>query len=196
MRDILKPALSLFMITLISAVCLGFVHNITKSPIEIQRQNVMSKSMQEILPIAINFEASEFADYDSDKIISANIGFDMRGDVAGYIIGVSQMGYSGGIDMLVGIDIFGKITGVKILRQTETPGLGAKAGETPFIDQYTSKSAAIPLIVVKSAPIEDNEIQAITAATITSQAVTDGVNYALYFYKNYLKGGNDNSLFE
>ncbi len=89
---------------------------------------------------------------------------------------------------MVGLSSAGKVTGIKILSHTETPGLGANAPLPKFSDQYKNKPIKEKLEVVKVAPSKDNQIQAITGATITSKAVTLGVNDAVDFYNSSLKG--------
>jgi len=80
---------------------------------------------------------------------------------------------------MAGFDIAsGRLTAIKVLGQTETPGLGAKAKDKFFQDRFRDKNAATPLEVSKLAPVKENQIQAITASTITSKAVTKGVNAA------------------
>ena len=184
MKDIIKPAASLFIITLVAALCLGLVYDITKAPIERQRQNTKTEAMQKLIPKASSFEPFETAGRDESIIVSLYAGLDEAG-IVGYIIGVSPGGYSGRIDMVVGIDAGGVIAGVKILRQTETPGLGARATDEEFIGQFREKSGLFS--AVKN-PSRDNEIQAITAATITSRAVTQGVNDAMEFFEHHLRG--------
>lgn len=184
MKDIIKPAASLFIITLIAALCLSLVYDITKAPIERQRQTAKTEAMQEIIPKASSFEMFTVAESNADIITSLHAGLDGAG-IVGYIIGVSPRGYSGRIDMLVGIDASGYIAGVKIVRQTETPGLGARAAEEEFIGQFSGKSGLLSAV---KAPARDNEIQVITAATITSRAVAQGVNDALEFFEQNLRG--------
>ena len=80
-----------------------------------------------------------------------------------------------------------KITGVKILNQKETPGLGAKCAEPAFLNQFLGKDLHEKLLVSKDAQ-KPQEIQAITASTITSKAVVDGINLVSAHYReNYLK---------
>lgn len=79
--------------------------------------------------------------------------------------------------MMVGIDTELNVTGVKIINMSETPGLGAKASEDSWLSQFKGKNDIIS--VVKTGNAKDNEINAISGATITSKAVTQGVNDSL-----------------
>jgi len=87
----------------------------------------------------------------------------------------------------VGIDNKGKLIGIKILSHTETPGLGAKAAEPAFSDQFEQKNVD-SVVITKTKPAAENEVQAISGATITSRAVADGVNTALEYWAKNLKG--------
>lgn len=106
----------------------------------------------------------------------------------GYIYTVAPKGYAGEISLMVGIAYPSmKITGVRILSQKETPGLGAKCTEPAFLDQFTGKDLHRNLEVSKKAG-SPQEIEAITASTITSRAIVDGINLAsAHFRSNYLK---------
>jgi electron transport complex protein RnfG len=129
--------------------------------------------MKEILPTADKFAKTDVKT--TDKVSEVNSG--MKGtEIAGYAIKVSPKGYGGPIEIMVGLSTDGKVTGIKILSHTETPGLGANAPQPKFSDQYKNKPTKDKLEVVKIVPSKENQIQAITGATITSKAVTLGVN--------------------
>lgn len=87
---------------------------------------------------------------------------------------------------MVGITADGNISGVKIGNHSETPGLGSKASEPTFKDQFKGKGTDKSLTVVKGNASNDNDIAAISGATITSKAVTSGVNAAIDLYKSQL----------
>jgi electron transport complex protein RnfG len=90
----------------------------------------------------------------------------------GKAVSVSPRGYSGPINMLVGVDRLGKLIGIMILNQTETPGLGANVSRPIFLNQFIGKT--------DKDPIEPKiDIDAITGATISSRAVCSGVKQAL-----------------
>ena len=88
---------------------------------------------------------------------------------------------------MVGISKDGnKLTGIKVMQHSETPGLGAKSTEPAWQEQFKGKSLKEALVVTKDAVKKPEEIKAITAATITSRAVVTGVNAAREDYmKNY-----------
>ena len=96
---------------------------------------------------------------------------------------------AGPVELVVGINRDGQLMGIKVLNHKETPGLGAKSAEPAFSGQFKDKKVD-ELTVTKTAPSKDNEIQAISGATITSRAVASGVNAALKYWKiNYKDGG-------
>ena len=182
MKHILKPALALFTIAAVATILLGLVRNITLEPIEKQR-----KKNQEITMKAVLSEADVFkelaADY-SGSIVRVFEG-SKGAELIGYVIELSPSGYSGNINMMVGISkVKNEITGMRVIRHTETPGLGALAVKENFYKKYDGRKL-VPLRVVRSSPGE-NDIEAITAATITTKAITNAVNEAIYLYNNRL----------
>jgi len=181
MRDIFKLSLFLLVVAGISGAGLSYVNSLATPLIAEQiRQNKIA-SFKEVYPQSDKVE-NESAVYLKDAHDTAlkevNIAY-RSGMPAGVIYAVETKGYSGTISILAGFDIdAAKITAIKVLSQTETPGLGAKAKDRFFQDRYKDKNATLPLEVTKTAPVKDNQIQAITASTITSKAVTKGVNAA------------------
>ena len=105
----------------------------------------------------------------------------------GFAFSLSANGYGGAVKTVVGVDVNGKITAVEITDvSNETPGLGQNATRADFTDRFKEKSEA--LTVVKSGA-KENEIQAVTGATITSKAVTTTVNIALELFAEITKEG-------
>ena len=99
------------------------------------------------------------------------------GTLAGHVAKASGQGYADKIELLVGLDADGRsITGLFILDQKETPGLGNRILEKPWRDQFLDKSSATRLVVVKGNSGRENEIDAISGATISSRSVTGIVN--------------------
>ena len=91
--------------------------------------------------------------------------------------------YGGVVKLSVGLKEDGTITGIEFLEINDTPGLGLKAKEPAFKDQFTGKNAQ-SLSVTKSGNADDTQINAISGATITSSATTNAVNAALYYLHN------------
>ncbi len=186
--DIIKPGIVLCIITVIAAILLGTVYEITKEPIARQQLETRNSAMRELLPSATDFhEGSAFAPENGVTSYFQGVS-SADNSVVGYVIGCSSIGYSGNIDLLVAIDMNNMIQGIKIVKQTETPGLGSLAVLPKFTDQFKNKTGE--LVVTKKDSPKDNEVEAITASTITSKAVVSGVNAATEFFESNLLNGN------
>ncbi len=190
MKENIKLGLILLLITGIAGFLLGGTYEITKGPIAEKVIADKQAAMKEILPAADKFEASDVDIEGNAKISEVNTGFTGT-KITGYAIKLQPKGYSGPVEIMVGISTVGKVTGIKILSHTETPGLGANAPKPEFSGQFMDKSTKDKLVVVKIAPSKENQVQALTGATITSNAVTLGVNDAIDFYNSSLKGDKE-----
>lgn len=188
MRDIIKNAMILFVIALISSVLLAFSYSITKEPIAKQQLIRQNEALSAVLPDSEFTEITE-ADFSKQPAILSLFEAKSGSDIVGYAFKVaSEEGYSGHLELVVGISPDGKLTGIDLVQQSETPGLGAKSDDEEFKSQYVQKPASL-LTVVKSAPANESEIGAISGATITSRAVTNAVNEAIsYFNENLAEG--------
>ncbi len=110
-----------------------------------------------------------------------------EGQLAGWVVKTAGQGYADKIEMLIGLDpMIEKITGIFVLDQKETPGLGNKIVTDEWRSQFLAKSTAQPLATVKGKASAGNEIDAITGATISSKAVTDIINAAVHNLRNPL----------
>jgi electron transport complex protein RnfG len=185
MKENIRLGAILLIITAIAGLLLGAAHSVTLEPIAKQEQMTKATAMKEILPKADEFKVKEVALEGTIKEVNEGT---TSGKASGYAIKVAPKGYGGAIEVMVGISTEGKIEGIKILSHSETPGLGANAAKPKFSGQFAGKPIAKELAVVKAAPSADNQIEAITGATITSKAVTNGVNEAVKFYNAKLKG--------
>jgi len=182
MNYIIKPAASLFIAAAITVAALSFVYNKTYEAIEKQKSKAQEQAMKELLP-----KANGFKEIEIEKTGSINTVYEgyhetnrlEEREMIGYILKLSPEGYSGEIEFLAGVSIEDeKITGIRILRHSETPGLGALAVKKDFYGQFSGRDIS-PLRVTKTAPAGRDEIQAITSATITSRAITNAVNEAI-----------------
>jgi electron transport complex protein RnfG len=180
-KEIIKPALILFMICAVVTGALAYVNGVTE-PIIAENNRVAEKeSLSEVLPGAESFSDPKTAEqlkaegFNVSERIGKLYEAQKGGKLAGYVIEVSTKGYGGTIKMFIGIDTAQSITGVKLSSHNETPGLGAKGAEPKFKDQFLGTIPEKAFGVVKSNAKADNEIQAISGATVTSRAVTNGV---------------------
>lgn len=197
----MKDALILFVITLVAGACLGGVYEVTKEPIAIAEQAAKEAAFRTVLPDAASFEVDE--DDESGIRASANadiagmgfgnvtvdesaIALDASGSPIGYVVTTtSKDGYGGAIKVSVGILADGTVNGIEFLTLAETAGLGMNAQKPEWKAQYAGKNVDA-FAVTKNGASADNEINAISGATITSNAVTGAVNAAVYFAKNCL----------
>lgn len=199
MKGIVKDAMMLFLITLIAGALLGAVHEVTLEPIAKAQQEAANATYREVFPEAANFVATDeltAAVADTAEEISAQ-GFgsvtvdgameaqDGSGNLLGYLItATSKEGYGGDVQISVGISADGMLTGIGFLSLNETAGLGMNADTPGFKDQFVGKPTADTFEVTKTEATADNQVQAISGATITSSAVTGALNAAAYFVNN------------
>lgn len=196
MNKIIKDALILFLITLISGVLLGSAYYITKTPIANKELEKKNQAYEKVLPNAKQFEEMELEsiellsqiekDYNV-TIQGVAIGIDESGNECGKAIYVNtHEGYGGDIVFIVGIDTTSTITGLEIVTISETANIGMKANEDSFKSQFAGKYGEINYVSGETS--NANEITAISGATITTKAVTSGVNAAITLC-NSLNGG-------
>ncbi len=197
-KSMIKNALILFAITLVAGVLLGLVYQVTKDPIAYQEKLAQDKANQSVFASADTFEEIpidakeaeiDLAEYPGVSFESVKKALDSAGNILGYVIQVKSKGYGDFIEYTVGITNEGSINGISIIKIAETPGLGMNA-EKVIAPQFVDKQATL-FKVVKSGQLSDasTEIEAISGATITSRAVTNGVDAAVSYFENVLKGG-------
>lgn len=113
---------------------------------------------------------------------------DSDGNLVGWIIPCSGQGFSGKIELLLGVDpTASHLTGIYVLSQIETPGLGNHISDASWQAQFQGKSSAEPLKVVTADDSKKNEIQAITGATISSESVVAIINRSIKKFKTKLE---------
>ena len=191
-----KPVIALTLIAAIAGVALSGVFSMTKDTIEEQDRLAEAAAYSEVCPEAKSFAFSdkvqeilgdEGIDQGGAHINACYIGKDDNGNVVGYALSVSTQGFGGQIIMAMGLTPEGEIISISFTEINETAGLGMKATESEFRNQFGGKSGTLAL--VKGAASTENEISAITGASVTSNAVISAVNAGLEFYDTVLKGG-------
>ena len=195
MKGIIKDCLILFVITLIAGAALGVVYEITKEPIAAQEAKKKVEAQQGVFA-----EADAFDPVELDEAVLAAVqtngvtideAFDAKaaGAHAGYVVqATSPNGYGGNITLMVGVTADGTCNGYSLLTINETAGLGMNAKNADWAAQFAGK-AVEAFEVTKLGASADNQIDAISGAAITSNAVTEAV-YACIAYANALEGGN------
>lgn len=179
-KEIIKTVLSLFLICTVAAGLLATVNSITAPEIAANNQQRADEARKTVVPDATSFEETATADGTIYHIAFKN------SEKVAYIFTTSAKGYGGDISVLTAISPDGKITAVSVLEINETPGLGMKVKSDSFLNQFTGKAGKLSLI--KSGTPAENEIDAITSATISSSAVTNAVNTASDIYNEIISG--------
>ncbi len=186
-KDILIPTVTLFVICLVVSALLAGTNALTKEPIAENALKKSQEAMSSVCPDAVNFEGAQGLEIEVYKAINES------GEVIGCAIPVSAKGYGGDVSLMVGIsnENGGMVTGVEILSHDETPGLGANATNESFRNQFKQEA---PLnqgfsVVKDGSGGTEGKIDAITGATITSNAVTSAVNEAMNIYISLIEGG-------
>ena len=190
MKKILKDAFALLMITLVAGILLGFVYSITKEPIAQQEQLTKERSCQEVFADAATFEndtddleaaaaAMKAAGYEVQTLSEILVAKDDSGSALGYVLSlVDPEGYGGDISFMMGIRLDGTLNGISILSIGETAGLGMNADTDAFKSQFANKKVE-KFTFTKTGSTSDSEIDALSGATITTTAMTNGVNAGL-----------------
>lgn len=205
--SIAKDTLALVIITLVAALILGFVREITAGPIAEREEKtrleayalvypgsttVIDSAKDTALAAAVADGATVIgADYSKTVTIDdACIVKDASGNCSGYIITVTdKKGYGGNIQMTFGYSLSGEVLGIAFLQISETAGFGLEAEKNPeWRKQFYSKNVS-KFTVTKSGAATDSEIDALSGATITSTAVTEGMNAGLAFAQYLAKQG-------
>ena len=188
MNKIIKNTLILAAITVVSGLVLGAAYEVTKDPIAQTQAKQKQEACQAVYPEADSFEAME-VDQKAAKEAIKKMG--TNGSEAGYVITVTDKdGYGGDIQITVGIMADGTVNGISFLSISETAGLGMRAKEPNFYNQFAGQQAE--KFYVSKDGGDGQPIDALSGATITSRAVTGAVNTALGYYQTALGGsGNE-----
>lgn len=195
--NMMKEAGILFAITLLAGLALGFVYQLTKEPIRIQKERKIQEACQEVFQDAVSFEALNVTPDEQMRETFAGEGisvgnvfgaYDGNNGLLGYVVEmISTEGYGGKIGLYMGIRNGGILNGVAILEISETPGLGMEA-ESVLIPQFAGKQEST-FTYTKTGAENDSQIDAISGATITTKAVVSAVNAGLTFYGEMLQEG-------
>lgn len=170
-EDIIKPVGVLLAICIIIPLALSVTNKVTAKKIaELENEN--SKKNMQSLVSADDFEKCSDGGIEYYTAIKG-------GDTAAYIFTESAKGYGGDVSVMTAVKPDGTVAGVAILDVSgETPGLGQNAAKESFYSQYAGLKKGVSLLK-NGAKAENNEVDAVTGATITSTAVTRAVNAAL-----------------
>ena len=193
MKSMMKDAVILFAITLIAGLLLGVVYEVTKEPIVLQQTKRKNEACKEVFQDAVTFEALELSMPETGEKATATINEVSQavaedGTILGYVLNITtHEGYNGDIQFTMGIRMDGTVNGISLLSIAETPGLGMKAEEV-LKPQFAEKNVG-QFTYTKTGAMTSDEIDAISGATITTNALVNGVNAGLECFKNELGGG-------
>lgn len=183
MKDTAILTVKLLLITAIVAALLGAVNMITEPIIAENAEKSTNDTMRELLPEADKFDldGTKIPESEDPAVTVGEVycGLKEDGTVVGYVSSaVCSEGYGGDIVVMVGVDPDCKVTKAKVTEMSETPGLGAKS-QSEWIDQFSGLSQNIQVSKNGSAAGAEYKVDAISGATITSNAVTKAVNAVL-----------------
>lgn len=202
--QMLKEAAILFAITLVSGVLLGFVYELTKEPIRVQKEKAVQEACMSVFPGAeqngITFRTYAYtpdekavAQYAENGVTIGTVyeAVAQDGSVCGYVVeSTSSQGYGGNIVLYTGVDATGKVGGVSILTISETAGLGMEAPNV-LVPQFAGRQAE-KFSYTKTGSQSPSEVDAISGATITTKAVVNAVNGGVSVAQELLQGGGQN----
>lgn len=204
----INMVVALVIVTLIAGTTLGFVHEFTKEPIAQAKLNKKLNAIKEVVPEFTNNPNADKYEIPVEGGIPVIAYPAINNDelVGTAIETYTMTGFSGLVKLMVGLKSDGSINNISVLEHKETPGLGSHMSDDWFIDQFKNKNPASNIIKVTK---DQGEIDAITAATISSRAFCDAVQRAYDAYSNYkpetetapadttitvqIEGGNDES---
>lgn len=185
-----KMVLTLTIIALFSAFILGAVEQLTREPIQKAKNQ---RELEAISEVVKDFDNNPFTEkmiiLSADKKDKLEL-YPARKDGIVNSVAIktySNNGFGGKIEMMVGLFIDGSITGYKIIDHKETPGLGTKVSEPKFKEQLNGFNPKKNKLKVRQ---DGGDVDAVTAATISSRAVLDGISRAVDAYNNFTTAGN------
>ena len=193
MKDFIKLGFALLAVTFIAGFVLNTAYVKTKPKSEEIQRSQEASARKEVLPDAVEFTPIKMQQTEEESVLIDNtvenrywIGLNEKGEEVGFVIKIFAYGYDPSpITAMVGLKKDGTVIGLKIIAQKETPGLGARIQEVVeedgqpvvwFTRQFENLKAGEIEVIKGKVSEEVNGISAITAATITSKAVTDAVN--------------------
>lgn len=202
MNKIIKDTFAITLITLVAGLALGLVQDITAVPIAEQKLKAKEEAYKAVFTdadtfgevvldqgyseeVEKNLDENGFTAQNIDEIMTA---FDKDQNILGYAFTVtSAEGYGGDIRFAMGVRTDGTLNGISILEISETAGLGMKATTDDFKNQFKDKNVE-KFQYTKSGATAEDEIDALSGATITTNAMTNGVNAGLCTFR-FVEGG-------
>ena len=204
MNKILKDTMAITLITLVSGLALGVVHDITLEPIRIQEEKAKEQAYKAVFEEASAFETVLDEKDDSLETYLDEAGYPRQdinevmaakaedGSDLGYAFTVTTSeGYGGDIQFAMGVQEDGTLNGISILSISETAGLGMRATTEEFRNQFKDKKVE-KFSYTKSGATSDDQIDALSGATVTTNAMTNAVNAGLTAFQYESEKGGEN----
>lgn len=201
MKEVIKNTLIMLAITIVAGGILGFVYNSTKDIIAKQEEDKKNQAYKTVFSAANSFEEMsidideatrknfENEGYGAEEINSIIAAKDASNETVGYVFVVTtHEGYGGDISFTMGVSNEGVLNGISLLSISETAGLGMEADKV-LVPQLAGIEAT-KISYTKTGSTKPEEIDAISGATITTNAITNGVNLGLYYFNEYLGGAD------
>jgi len=174
-KTLIMPPLVLTIICLVVTAALVLTYQFTKPYIEAAAVAAADAARQEVFPGDYSFEQQQLQ---LDGLVEAYAAIDGNSETAGYVITAASKGFGGLVNVMVGLDTEGNITGVKMMDNNETPGLGTKVGEVKYTSKFLDKNVETY-----------KDVAAISGATITSNAFKSALAIAMDAYGMLVGGG-------
>lgn len=183
------PAWILFIICVLVTLALAGANELTKGTIAKQEKIDADNARREVFAAAVSFEdiTTKFQADESLKISSVYTALDSQNQVIGLVILSASRGYAGDVSVMSGITLDLSVCGIKVMSDDETPGLGKKIETSSFAKQFISRTAGL-LFSVKTSDSNVNHVDAVTGATISSNAMSSAANNALAFAEKVFSG--------
>lgn len=180
MNKVIKMLLNLVIIASFSGAVLAGVFSVADPMIQANKEKELKESIFKVLPDARDFKPLEKT-LGKDEKFTVYVGFDEASKPVGVAFKADGGGFQGNVGVMVGLDMdYLKLKAIEILDQVETPGLGDRIRESAFKDQFKGVEVKPKVEYIKyRKPEKPNQIQAITGATISSNAVVVNINRAV-----------------
>ena len=185
MKEVIKISVILTGVCVICGILLALVYGLSKERIAINAQKRITAAIETLAPQATEVMPVTAAANSAYKL------FDRQSEFIGYALIAAGQGYQGNIKMIAIVDAdLSRLQGIEIIESSETPGLGAKIQDTFFKEQFRNLNVAPKISYTKEAITTDNQIKAITGATVSSRAVVNILNQRLAQLKHQEQGAN------
>lgn len=176
---LVNMVVSLLVITAVSGAVLGFIYNLTKDSIAKVESDKNNAAIATVLKTDRQIASTETDTIDD---LVYNLAYDDQDNLIGAAVKTfSNKGFNGKIELMVGILDEGKINRISVLSQSETPGLGANMTNDKFLNQFNAINTTGFTFKVKK---DGGDVDALTAATISSRAISEAIDLAVTGYNS------------